>query len=501
MLKRILSKLPQKTSKCVGSDCDINTQGSGKGDEVRCTSSGSVALNGLKVFKKVSAAIFPTSFAAGMELVEPHVSFNDVPNAIKQNLFLSKLNYCCLVQDSKGQGSDSEDYDRKRQVLLELVEFVSSGSAKFTESAVSVLFKVCAVNLFRVFPPKDRSAFGGGEAEKEEPMYDPAWTHIQLVYDLLLHFISHNSLDMKVSKKYIDCSFISRLIDLFDSEDARERDCLKTILHRIYAKFMIHRPFIRKSISNVIYHFVFETERHNGIAELLEIFGCVISGFSLPLSGEHRTFLLRVLMPLHKPKSIGAYHQELSYCIVQFIEKEQGLAKSVLKGLLKYWPVTNSQKELMFLSELEEVLESSSMADFQEVMVPLFQRVTSCLTSSHYQVAERAHLLWNNKHIRDFVMPNRHVLLPIVIPALELNTNSHWNRAVLNLTLNLKKMLCEMDTDLVATCQGNNSMEDSTESSVEVSEEQIPTHEFSIPDANSRPSIVKSTALVELVAC
>ena len=34
---------------------------------------------------------------------------------------------------------------------------------------------------------------------------------------------------------------------------------------------MVHRPFIRKAINNVFYRFIFETERHNGIAELLEI--------------------------------------------------------------------------------------------------------------------------------------------------------------------------------------------------------------------------------------
>ena len=41
---------------------------------------------------------------------------------------------------------------------------------------------------------------------------------------------------------------------LFDSEDPRERDYLKTILHRVYGKFMSHRPFIRRSINNVFYH-------------------------------------------------------------------------------------------------------------------------------------------------------------------------------------------------------------------------------------------------------
>lgn len=42
-----------------------------------------------------------------------------------------------------------------------------------------------------------------------------------------------------------------QLLDLFDSEDPRERDCLKTVLHRIYGKFLGLRAFIRKQINNI----------------------------------------------------------------------------------------------------------------------------------------------------------------------------------------------------------------------------------------------------------
>jgi serine/threonine-protein phosphatase 2A regulatory subunit B' len=44
-----------------------------------------------------------------------------------------------------------------------------------------------------------------------------------------------------VGKKYIDNVFVLKLLELFDSEDPRERDYLKTILHRIYGKFMVGR--------------------------------------------------------------------------------------------------------------------------------------------------------------------------------------------------------------------------------------------------------------------
>lgn len=98
---------------------------------------------------------------------------------------------------------------------------------------------------------------------------------------------------------------------------------------------MVHRPFIRKAVSFIIYDLVFGTERHNGIAELLEIFGSVTSGFALPMKEEHRIFLWRALIPLHKTKSIGIYYQQLTYCVVQFIDKDVKSASSVIMGLLK----------------------------------------------------------------------------------------------------------------------------------------------------------------------
>ena len=125
-----------------------------------------------------------------------------------------------------------------------------------------------------------------------------------------------------------------------------QRDYLKTILHRIYGKFMPYRAFIRKSINSIFYRFIYETERHNGIAELLEILGSIINGFALPLKDEHKQFLLKALLPLHKVHHVSMYHQQLSYCVTQFVEKDPQLAEAVLSHILQYWPRTFSAKEV-----------------------------------------------------------------------------------------------------------------------------------------------------------
>ncbi|KAK1297504.1 Serine/threonine protein phosphatase 2A 57 kDa regulatory subunit B' beta isoform [Acorus calamus] len=323
--------------------------------------------------------------------IEPLPLFRDVPASDRPGLFSKKLLLCSAVFDFSDVLRSAREKELKRQTLLELVEFVQSGSSgKLPDHLQEELIRMVSANIFRCLPPSAASeATGGGggtEADDEDPYLEPSWPHLSIVYELLLRYVVSSDTDTKVAKRYIDHSFVLKFLDLFDSEDPREREYLKTILHRIYGKFMVHRPFIRRAINNIFYRFIFETERHSGIGELLEILGSIINGFALPMKEEHKLFLVRALIPLHKPKSVGVYHQQLSYCITQFVEKDYKLADTVIRGLLKYWPMTNCQKEVMFLGELEEILEVTQAAEFQRCMVPLFRQIKRCLNSSHFQI-------------------------------------------------------------------------------------------------------------------
>ncbi|KAJ6832303.1 serine/threonine protein phosphatase 2A 59 kDa regulatory subunit B' gamma isoform-like [Iris pallida] len=390
------------------------------------------------------------------ETFAPLPSFRDVPAADRPSLFLRKLSLCSVVLDFSDPAKSPFEKDLKRQSLLDLVDYVatspSTSSSKFPETHIQESVKMVSANLFRTFPNADRPDASVDGDDDDPAAADPSWPHLQLVYEFLLRLVASPDVDAKLAKRHVDHSFVLRLLDLFDSEDHREREYLKTVLHRVYGKFMVHRPFIRKAINNIFYRFIFETERHNGIAELLEILGSIINGFALPLKEEHKLFLARALIPLHKPKGVGAYHQQLAYCVTQFVEKDAKLADTVIRGMLKYWPVTNSSKEVMFLGELEEVLEATQAAEFQRCMMPLFRQIGRCLNSSHFQVAERALFLWNNDHVRNLITQNRKVILPIIFPALEKNTRGHWNPAVQSLTLNVRKLFLDADQELFEEC-------------------------------------------------
>ncbi|XWS22687.1 hypothetical protein CRYUN_Cryun29cG0057600 [Craigia yunnanensis] len=473
MIKQILGRLPRKPSKSSenrefgGSSAPplSNSSNSRSSDIVGNhrlvidsaplsgpNSSSSLGYShGSKLAQVVNQKLNVNSVTASYEALP---GFKDVPSSEKQNLFLRKLNLCCVVFDFIDPMKNSKEKDIKRQTLLELVDYVSSANGKFAETVLQEAVKMVSVNLLRSLTPQPREnkVLEAFDLEEEEPLMDPAWPHLQVVYEFLLRFVASPETDAKLAKRYIDHAFVLKLLDLFDSEDPREREYLKTILHRIYGKFMVHRPFIRKAINNIFFHFVFETEKHNGIAELLEVLGSIINGFALPLKEEHKLFLVRALIPLHKPKCLPMYHQQLSYCITQFVEKDCKLVDTVIRGLLKYWPITNSSKEVMFLSELEETLEATQPAEFQRCMVPLFRQIARCLSSSHFQVAERALYLWNNDHIENLIRQNRRVILPIIFPALEKNGHNHWNQLVQSLTLNVRKIFSDIDPELFEEC-------------------------------------------------
>jgi len=370
----------------------------------------------------------------------------------RHELFIRKLGQCAVVFDFNDPSNEIDGKQIKAATLTELVECITNQRNIINEAVYPEVVKMFASNLFRSIPPPVNPTGDAYDPEEDEPVLELAWPHLQLVYEFFLRFVESPDFNTNIAKRYIDQQFVIQLLELFDSEDPRERDFLKTTLHRIYGKFLNLRAFIRRSINNVFFQFVYETERHNGIAELLEILGAIINGFALPLKEEHRAFLTRALIPLHKVKGLALYHPQLAYCVVQFLEKDASLTQEVVDGLLKYWPKVNSPKEVMFLNEVEEILDVIEPTEFQKVMERLFMQLARCVSSQHFQVAERALYYWNNEYIVNLIGENIHVILPLVFSSLYLNSNGHWNRQIHNLAYNALKLLMEINGDVFEQC-------------------------------------------------
>jgi len=397
----------------------------------------------------------PSAFAALPKLRE-------APPGERADLFRRKMEVCTAIFDFHND-SNQREKEAKRQTLLEIVEYVNNTRNCFNESLMQDVVKMVGANIFRALQTRIKDPLAFSDPEDDEPSLERAWPHLQIVYEFFLRFVVSNDVDPKIAKRFVDQNFMMKLLELFDSEDPRERDYLKTILHRIYGKFMALRSFIRRAIQHVFFKVIYECETHNGVGELLEILGSIINGFALPLKEEHKDFLLKALIPLHKVKSLASFYQQLSYCMAQYVEKDPRLAYDIITSMLRFWPVSITSKQVLFLNELEETLELTQPSEFHKMQHVLFRRLALCITCPHFQVAERTLFFWNNDYIVKLINQNLQELFHIVIGALYKNSKQHWNSAVHGLTFNVLKLLMEADPQLFDECSAKHRADEEDE--------------------------------------
>ncbi|ORM40431.1 Serine/threonine protein phosphatase 2A 57 kDa regulatory subunit B' theta isoform [Babesia sp. Xinjiang] len=376
----------------------------------------------------------------------------DTPMSLRGDLFQRKLIACQTVIDFNYKRVLQRAIELKRQTLLEIIEYISTARNCLNEGVLRDVIDMVSANVFRSLPPRNRKNPFSNDIDEDEPSLEKSWPHLQIVYDVFLRVVVSNDVSSKMAKNMIDKPFVTKLLSMLNSEDQRERDYLKTILHRIYGKIMSLRTFIRKSIDNVFTSFIYESGNPYGITELLEILGSIINGFAVPLKEEHKVYLEKSLAPLHKPSSIRSYHAALSYCMIQYINKDRSLASLVLKAILNFWPSTSAQNEILFLNELEEVLSLTELTELNDIIRHVAIRLSQCTCSTHFQVSERALYIWNNDRVSRLLHMHKKVVYPYMVPALRSNMEYHWNDVVRNLTYNVAGMLMDHDQALYSNC-------------------------------------------------
>ncbi|CAH8560922.1 unnamed protein product [Dicrocoelium dendriticum] len=356
----------------------------------------------------------------------------DVAPDKRETLLLKKVEICCTVFDFGDSSRDLASKEVKRLTLVELADYMLMQPNMSSEPVYAAITELLKKNALRTPVPTRRLPLDGfdKEEEEDEENADPSWMHLKWVYEIFLRFVSRNDFQPTLGKKYITSELLTDLMPLFDSADSHERDYVKQIVHRIYEKIVSLRPLIRQLISCTLLGFIYEEDSHNGIRELLQIMESIINGFQLPLKSDHEIFLRKILLPLHKTPSVATYHYHLMSCIMEYIKKDNSLIHPIiLEGILRFWPRTNSYKEVLFLDELESCIEYCDSDNFRVILRPSFMHLACCISSENFQVSERALLFWNNERLLSMMTENAREIIPVIYESL-LKAINHWNRYV-----------------------------------------------------------------------
>lgn len=301
-------------------------------------------------------------------------------------------------------------------------------------------------NIFRPLPnvKKQNLAFSETGVEAEDEV-DPAWPHLQGVYEFFLQLIINEAVEVRSLKVYVTPQFVQEFLELFDSEESVERDYLKNILHKLYAKLVPRRKMIRKSMNECFFALIHENHKFNGAAELLDILASIISGFAVPLRDEHVVFFQNIIIPLHKVQTVSTFYEQLLRCSMLFLTKDRTLAIPLLDGLLRFWPFANCIKETLFLTELQEVLEVCEVDKIEHLIAKLFNRIVKCIGGIHLQVADRAMCFFENDYFLNILKTYKEKTFPMLVPIIVDLAENHWHKILQESLIALKTILKEID--------------------------------------------------------
>ena len=239
------------------------------------------------------------------------------------------------------------------------------------------------------------------------------------------------------AKNFIDGSFCLAVLAKLDTADDRERHMLKALCLKVYIKFTEHRKLLRHCMNHEFNRFSYETGKHQGVVELLEILEPIVKGFKAPLKPDHLETMERAILPLHCA-SIGvlkSYHSQLRKLVALFMDKDACLVGPIIiKRLRKFWPHQCGPKQCLLIMELEEVLEHIEMdmweqPAFDETRKCLFKLIASIINSEHFQVCEKGLKLWDNKFLTDGCLNFQRFgeeFLEAGFTALYFKSHEHW---------------------------------------------------------------------------
>jgi serine/threonine-protein phosphatase 2A regulatory subunit B' len=113
-----------------------------------------------------------------------------------------------------------------------------------------------------------------------------------------------------------------------------------------------------------------------------------------------------------------------------YLEKQSTLGIPLITGCIKYWPITCPGKEVIFINEIEEVIEllgSHSDTKFDQYGVKLLKQLLKTAQGMHYPAAERSLMLLNSDLMQRIVKANVTAAYPIVVKGLLRGSQTHWN--------------------------------------------------------------------------
>lgn len=355
-------------------------------------------------------------------------------------LIIKKLDACCLLPDFRDPEADRDAKAEKSAVLKDLLTVFGNQSIapNLPKKVVDSFFHMLIVNLSRDVPLTEKKYLW----YDDEPMiWDIAWPHLSLVYQLLLEFFR-----AKPKDEHFDLELEKLLQDLFGRPDTRERDALLVFFKEYVVQYPERELRIWRKMANQILMYREKVIQPYPVTPILLFWGDRFAAVTEPLLIEESTRILNdVLIPLISGQHIVTHTGPLTELFSIFIERDPSVALRIGNELITRFPKSKPAKQITFINMLNAVTEKMTTDDFGLFAKRLFTFYAGIASVNSSKIVDASFRIWSNVHIIPMIIENSRDIFPVMHQALCTTMKEHWNNSTQNAALNTLNAMHDID--------------------------------------------------------
>lgn len=362
---------------------------------------------------------------------------DDFSIPIKEELFISKCNECKKMVDFTDVESDVMAKKFKTSALKDFQRVLSDSLivGVLTNKARTALYDMLSTNLLRPIPPVPKKYL----VWDEEPLIiDVNWTHLQLVYPIIISMLTNDS------KNVIHHKFRRIMVSLLNSADPNEREQIIAYLTSYIDKYPDKESTLLIEMSYLLIQYKDNSVSPFSVSPILKFYKTRVSLMS-QITQEFMWIYNNACLPLITTQHVATIYQPLMDLIEVMSAKDDTIVKQALKVALSHWPETKASKQICYLNLLSFLIENVNQTDFSDMCASIFRLYAKCALTQHAKVVDTSFKIWQSVKVIQMIMDNTKVIYPIVYPVYSKVMKEHWRNFTQDGALSILKQMHDLD--------------------------------------------------------
>ena len=367
-------------------------------------------------------------------------------NSNVNSCFMKYVSICCNFCDFTSKNADLKFKKEKSDALDALINILGNYDdeikvKKLSQESIFSLFRMISINIFRPIPVIQKIS-------KNDIIVDTEWPHLQKVYHILNILLRSSEIRATLLQSIVNEHLVISLFACLKSPDLREQDEITNILIIIANRF-VHikkvlrfqcRIFLIKSINNDCYR------------NALDKFFIFYAEF-LQISHPHETrkFFYRLIMPLIKFNEFDIFYYSYANVVELFFYLDGTFVDNFINYLLKHWPITNKQKEKIFLELINDIIIRYRKCINQKTAVLMIKKIAKLFESESDEISIFSLSILKNEEFIQLIHSNIDENLLILYKSALKVHKTHWFSDTRNYASEILKIIERLNPSISQT--------------------------------------------------